>query len=64
MTDTPRAVGDGFTDDTVAIQAIINQRFGRRDPGCVARWPGCAEGEYNPACCRFPKSCSCGVLND
>lgn len=33
-----------------------------RDPECVQRWPECASGEYNPACCRFPKSCSCDVL--
>jgi hypothetical protein len=31
-----------------------------RDPECVARWPGCRDGEYDPKCCRFPKSCSCG----
>lgn len=26
---------------------------------CVEVWPECVDGEYNPACCRFPKSCSC-----
>lgn len=30
----------------------------RRLTSCVERWPDCASGEYNPACCRFPKSCS------
>lgn len=30
-----------------------------RDPGCVLNWPDCIDGDYNPACCRFPKSCSC-----
>jgi hypothetical protein len=30
-----------------------------RDPICVERWPECHSGDYNPACCRFPKSCSC-----
>jgi hypothetical protein len=25
----------------------------------VKNWPECSPGEYNPACCRFPKSCSC-----
>lgn len=34
----------------------------RRNPACVERWPECADGEYNPACCRFPKVCSCDEL--
>jgi hypothetical protein len=29
-----------------------------RNPTCVERWPECASGEYDPRCCRFPKSCS------
>ncbi len=32
-----------------------------RDPECVASWPDCYEGGYDPRCCRFPKSCSCSV---
>lgn len=32
-----------------------------RIPFCVAAWPECEDGEYNPKCCRFPKSCSCRV---
>lgn len=32
-----------------------------RIPSCVERWPECYPGDYNPACCRFPKSCSCEV---
>lgn len=31
----------------------------RRLKTCVEAWPDCVSGEYNPACCRFPKSCSC-----
>jgi hypothetical protein len=31
---------------------------------CVEKWPECEEGQYNPACCRFPKSCSCTVYSD
>jgi len=31
-----------------------------RDPECVERWPDCHSGGYDPRCCRFPKSCSCG----
>jgi hypothetical protein len=30
-----------------------------RDPSCVAAWPECVVGGYDPRCCRFPKSCSC-----
>lgn len=33
-----------------------------RDPECVKAWPECASSEYDPACCRFPKSCSAGVV--
>lgn len=28
------------------------------DPSCAARWWSCTLGEYDPRCCRFPKSCS------
>jgi hypothetical protein len=35
----------------------------RRLKACVEAWPGCSEGEYNPACCRFPKSCSCDIYS-
>ncbi|AEC53103.1 hypothetical protein SCRM01_157c [Synechococcus phage S-CRM01] len=31
-----------------------------RDPECIANWPDCTNGGYDPKCCRFPKSCSCG----
>ena len=34
----------------------------KRDPECVAQWSDCLSGEYNPACCRFPKSCSAGDI--
>lgn len=30
----------------------------RRESACVQEWAGCDSGEYNPSCCRFPKSCS------
>src|SRR6185369_9913826 len=36
----------------------------RRLKSCVEEWPECAEGEYNPKCCRFPKSCSCTVYDE
>lgn len=32
-----------------------------RHAACVEAWPDCREGEYNPYCCRFPKSCRCDV---
>jgi hypothetical protein len=31
-----------------------------RDPACVDTWPDCVDGAYDPRCCRYPKSCSCG----
>lgn len=33
----------------------------RRLKSCVATWPDCEEGKYDPRCCRFPKSCSCTI---
>lgn len=36
----------------------------RRLKSCVESWPECQEGECNPSCCRFPKSCSCTVYDD
>lgn len=30
---------------------------------CVEAWSECSTGEYNPACCRFPKSCSATVYD-
>ena len=35
-----------------------------RNPECVASWPDCYEGGYDPRCCRFPKSCSCEVRQE
>ena len=29
-----------------------------RERACVENWSGCESGDYNPACCRFPKSCT------
>ena len=36
----------------------------RRLKSCVEVWPDCAEGEYNPYCCRYPKSCSCTIVHN
>jgi hypothetical protein len=35
-----------------------------RDPACVAKWPECESGAYDPRCCRFPKSCSCTAYDE
>lgn len=32
-----------------------------RSPECVAAWPDCCDGMYDPRCCRFPKPCSCEI---
>lgn len=32
--------------------------YGERQAGCVEAWPDCVSGDYNPWCCRFPKTCS------
>lgn len=45
LTPTPREV-----------PAVSDDRL----PECVERWPGAVDGEYDPRCCRFPKSCSAG----
>ena len=29
-----------------------------RESTCVANWPECFSGGYDPRCCRFPKECS------
>lgn len=35
----------------------------RRLRACVEAWPDCFTGGYDPACCRFPKSCSATVYD-
>ncbi len=36
----------------------------RRLRACVEAWPEAESGAYNPACCRFPKSCSATVYDE
>lgn len=36
----------------------------RRDSRCVEKWEGCESDEYNPYCCRFPKSCSANSVRN
>ena len=38
----------------------VPQETDNRDPSCIEQWPDCVNGGYDPKCCRFPKSCSCG----
>ena len=45
-----------------AVDGSLPSREPSRYPDCVASWPDCREGEYNPKCCRFPKSCSCEIV--
>jgi len=33
-----------------------------RHPECVEAWPECHTFGYDPRCCRFPKSCSCEII--
>lgn len=35
----------------------------RRLRSCVEAWSDCATGDYGPACCRFPKSCSATIYD-
>lgn len=42
------------------IDEGIIPRVDNRNPECVQLWPDCCNGGYDPRCCRFPKSCSCG----
>lgn len=52
------------TEDAEAIAYAESRKPRPRLKSCVAEWPECAEGEYHPSCCRFPKSCSCTVYRD
>ncbi|WP_033338884.1 hypothetical protein [Catenuloplanes japonicus] len=36
----------------------------RRLKACVEAWPEAETGDYDPRCCRFPKSCSASVYAD
>jgi hypothetical protein len=47
-------------DRAVYVEALLRWvDVDGRDPNCVLAWPECYSGGYDPACCRFPKSCSC-----
>jgi hypothetical protein len=36
----------------------------RRLKSCVEQWSDCFTGDYDPQCCRFPKSCSASVYRE
>lgn len=55
-----RMVGDDLCPPPPPIGESIQADADSRDPACVAVWPDCEDGAYDPRCCRFPKSCSCG----
>ena len=62
VTVSVRPVHDAGGEDyrpVVAGEVISDRRPRLR--ACVERWPECATGDYDPACCRFPKSCSADV---
>jgi hypothetical protein len=50
MPDTEQDHGTGSDLPLVPVRRFLS---------CVEAWPECVDGEYNPACCRFPKPCSC-----
>lgn len=55
--------------DSGALTRIMSgqhwpQKPKRRLAGCVARWPEARTGEYDPRCCRFPKSCSADIYDE
>lgn len=49
-------------DGTGEIEEVA--RVKRRLRECAENWPEAETGEYNPACCRFPKSCSASVYSE
>jgi hypothetical protein len=62
VTVTVRPVHDAGGEDyrpVVAGEVIPDRR--PRLKACVERWPDCSTGGYDPACCRFPKSCSADI---
>lgn len=67
VTDESTPVGEAWAailrhirSTPVAQSVPASERLpDNRDPECVANWPECWSGGYDPRCCRFPKSCSC-----
>jgi hypothetical protein len=70
--DTRQWVNDAYANPAPVTPAELTTSFeleeselralgwpARRLRRCVEAWPECHSGEYDPRCCRFPKSCSC-----
>jgi hypothetical protein len=65
--NTPLQILDGMTPNQYQLEYGVNavraklgmEPIDDREPTCVAKWPECHVGGYDPRCCRFPKSCSC-----
>lgn len=55
-----RKAGPTLPVPNTTKEAIRSALIDNRDPECVKAWPGCHDFGYDPACCRFPKSCSAG----
>ncbi len=43
---------------------MTSRLVNRRPLSCLQPWPDADSGAHNPACCRFPKSCSATVYGD
>jgi hypothetical protein len=56
----PPSIKPRFPSPRIIREDFLPSQPDGRDPDCVAAWPDCVDGEYDPRCCRFPKSCSCG----
>lgn len=61
----PASCRCGFngTPEECAAWRVVQARPKPRLRACVERWPDAEEGAYNPACCRWPKSCSATVYD-
>ncbi|MDY0984609.1 hypothetical protein SOM10_11955 [Microbacterium sp. CFBP9023] len=53
-----RALRSGVGAEKPAPMMLVDER----EPECVKAWPGCYTFGHDPACCRFPKSCSAGEV--
>lgn len=58
--DSMAIVAAALHDLIYSRYSEVPQETDNRDPSCIEQWPDCVNGGYDPKCCRFPKSCSCG----
>lgn len=57
----PQAVRDDYEKPQGSGAWVFGALVTVRDLACIEAWPECEDGHYDPRCCRFPKSCSCGT---